>query len=163
MKTKKDLLIILILALCLFCLFSYTFKLDPEEHFKKYILDPIPKSVKNIKVDQTSSIYGYAYLFGFDIDKEDLKLIIDSKSLTTTTYIGYSDGYFHVENYGGYKMISLLVYGNRKQAKWFHPESWKNPDCYCYITSINHQNDRRILLFNKEENKAYFYIERSGD
>ena len=143
-------------------------KLDPEEHFKKYILDPIPKSVKNIKVDQTMKYYGYAYLFGFDIDKDDLKLIIDSKLLIKTTYTGYSVGSFDVEyHYKDYDAMSILVYEyNQKPARWFHPELWKNPDCYCYITLINsqvRQIETRILLFNKEENKAYFFIERTRD
>ena len=164
MKTKKYLLSISICALCLFFLLSCTKKYDPEEHFKKYILDPIPKSVKNIKVDQTMKYYGYAYLFGFDIDKDDLKLIIDSKLLIKTTYTGYSVGSFDVEyHYKDYDAMSILVYGLDKPARWFQPESWKNPDCYCYITMINYQNDFRILLFNTEENKAYFYIERSRD
>ncbi len=163
MKTKKYLLDIIIIALCLFCLSSCSKKLDPEEHFKKYILDPIPKSVKNIKVDQTMGIYGYAYLFGFDIDREDLNLIIDSKSLIKTTYNGYAVGSFDVK-YKDYDSMCILVYEyNQKQAQWFQPESWRNPDCYCYITTINYQNDFRILLFNKKENKAYFYIERSRD
>jgi hypothetical protein len=161
MKTKKHLLIILIFVLCWFCLFSYVIKLDPEEHFKKYILNPIPKSVKNIKVDQTMSFYGYAYLFGFDIDKEDLKLIIDSQSLTSATYIDYALGCFDIEyHFKDYDGLMIRVYGDNKPARWFHPKSLKNPDCYCYITEINNQNDRRILLFNKEENKAYFFIEK---
>jgi len=161
MKTKKYFQGISICILCLF-LFSCTEKPDPEEHFKKYILDPIPKSVKNIKVDQTMIYYGYAYLFGFDIDREDLNLIIDSKSLQTILNVEYTaHGSFYFEyNQEGW---DCGVYGNKKQAKWFHPELWYNPDCYCYLTRINHQNDFRILLFNKVENKAYFYIEKSRD
>ena len=162
MKKKKYILIILIFTLCLFCFSSCTKKLDPEEHFKKYILYNIPKSVKNIKVDQTMRYYGYAYLFGFDIDREDLNLIIDSKSLIKTTYTGYIVGSFDVEyHYKDYDSMRIRLYGLDKPARWFQPESWKNPDCYCYITMINDQNDFRILLFNKIENKAYFYIERS--
>jgi hypothetical protein len=164
MKTKKYLLRISICILCLFCFSSCTERPDPEGHFKQYILNPIPKSVKNIKVDQTKILYGYGYLFGFDIGKDDLKLIIDSQSLSSATYIDYVGGSFHVEyHYKDYDEFGILVYGERKPARWFHPESWKNPDCYCYITTINHQHDDRILLFNKEENKAYFYIERSRD
>lgn len=163
MKTKRYLLRVSICFLCLFCLSSCKKKLDQEEYFKKYILDPIPKSVKNIKVDQTIRYYGYGYLFGFDINREDLNLIINSKSLKKITHVGYSNGYLNLEYNNDPGGIILPVYGNMKAAQWFDPESWINPDCYSYIKMINHQNDFRILLFNAEENKAYFYIERSRD
>jgi hypothetical protein len=162
---RKGILFVVIFSLCLFCFSSCTERPDPQEHFKKYILDPIPKSVKNINVDETKIFCEYAYLFGFDINKEDLKLIIDSKSLTPAKLIDYTAGSFNLDyHYKDYEGMSIPVYGyNQKPASWFHLELWKNSDCYCYITEINNQNDRRILLFNKEENKAYFYIERSGD
>ena len=163
MRTKKYYLRISICILCLFCLSSCTKKLDPEEHFKKYILDPIPKSVKNINVDQTKSIYGYAYIFGFDIDREDSNLIINSKSLKKIIYVGYSHGYLDLDYDYNLEGVSFPVYGLNKPAQWFHPETWINPDCYSYVTRVNHQNDFRVLLFNPEENKAYFYIERSRD
>lgn len=165
MKTKKYLLRISICTLCMFCFSSCAKKLDPDVHFKKYILDPIPKSVKNINVDQTMIYYGYAYLLGFDINKEDLKLIIDSNSLTPAILIDYAAGSLNLEyHYKDYVGMRIPVYEyDQKPASWFHLELWKDPDCYCYITFINGQNDYRILLFNKEENKAYYYIERSRD
>jgi hypothetical protein len=157
MKTKKYILNVLIFTLCSLCLSSCIEKPDPVSHFKRYILDPIPKSVKNIKIDQTSMFNGYAYLFGFDIEREDVNLIIESNSLTKKT-VRYSNGYFDVDNVGRYNRISLIVYGSRKQAEWFNPELWTNPDAYVYYKRIDTHADSQILLFNEEENKAYFFI-----
>ena len=158
MKTKKYILNVLIFTLCFLCLSSCIEKPDPVSHFKRYILDPIPKSVKNIKIDQTSMFNGYSYLFGFDIAREDINLIIESKSLTKKT-VRYSDGRFIVDNVGRYNTISLLVYArNEKQAEWFNPELWTNPDAYVYYKRIDTNVDYQILLFNEEENKAYFFI-----
>ena len=158
MKTKKYLLRFSICTLYLLCLTSCSKKLDPEEHFKKYILDPIPKSVRNIKVDQTESFYGYAYLFEFDIDRKDLKLIRDSKSLKIIPTIEYVKKCFLITYDQEGNSILLEIYEYRKQAQWFHPELWRNYDAYGYF-KFNHQTDIRLLLFNTEENKAYFYTE----
>ena len=79
MKTIK-------ITLCIFSL-SMVFlscakkKIEPSEYFKIYILEPQPKSVTNMKVDQTSNILGYGYVFGFNIEKNDLTKIIDSLTL----------------------------------------------------------------------------------
>ena len=157
MKTKKYILNVLIFTLCSLCISSCIEKPDPVSHFKQYILDPIPKSVKNIKIDQTSMFNGYSYLFGFDIEREDVNLIIESNSLTTAT-VRYSDGRFRVDNVRGNIIGSLLVYGSRKKAEWFNPELWTNPDAYVYHKRIDTHADSQILIFNEEENKAYFFI-----
>ena len=160
MELKKYILSVFIYSLCFFCLSSCTNKRD--ELFEKYILNPIPKSVRNIKIDQTKSVSGYGYLFVFDIHSEDLNLIISSKSLTKISNVEYHQGYLYLEyHHEDINSIGLPIYGNSKQARWFHPELWRNPDTYGYIKSNLDQNDFRILLFNKEENKAYFYIEKS--
>ena len=54
--------------------------------------------------------------------------------------------------------VSFFVYGNMKKAEWFNPELWTNPDAYVYYKEIDTRADCQILLFNEEENKAYFFI-----
>ena len=49
--------------------------------FKRYVMDPIPALVENIKVGYSEPIGAYTYIFRFDITSEDLELILSEKSL----------------------------------------------------------------------------------
>ena len=48
--------------------------------FKRYVLDSIPQSVSEIKVDHDKWRLRYGYVFRFDIDQADVDKIVRSRS-----------------------------------------------------------------------------------
>ncbi|MHC4439476.1 MAG: hypothetical protein ACYS3S_19135, partial [Planctomycetota bacterium] len=63
--------------------------------FRQYILDPIPKSVTNIRADQPKKILGYKYTFRFNINRDDLALLIDSRHFMRVWNVKYKNGYLY--------------------------------------------------------------------
>jgi hypothetical protein len=60
--------------------------------FRKYVLDPIPKSVADIKVDEIEKRgLGHIYVMRFEIQKDDVALIIDSRQYEKFTSVTYNE------------------------------------------------------------------------
>ena len=64
----------------------------PEETFRQYVLNPIPKSVKNIRADQPKNFGGYRYTFRFNINRGDLALLTDSRPFVRIWNVKYQEG-----------------------------------------------------------------------
>jgi hypothetical protein len=157
----------------------------PEETFRQYILDPIPKSVTNIKADQPKKIFGYKYTFRFNISRDDLVLLLNTQAFIEVWNVKYKNGLLEwgwgqtdpielkMPKYG----LSLPLYGNNwdspREPKWFKPGKWKNPEAYAFYKVgdlINNQafeHDGRslggrvtieVLLYNKNKSEAYFIV-----
>ena len=161
---------ILIIGVCIIFMshLSCTKKiLDPSEHFKTYFLDPIPKSVTDIKVDQTKDFWGYGYVFGFNIEREDLNLIINSKALKKVSSFEYcKDGIISITyKPSDFSMPDIFIpiyYPWAKQEPiWFHPELWNNPETYVNIKDDTKPSYIQILIYNRETRQAYYYVDKS--
>lgn len=159
-------------------------KARASETFKKYVLDPIPTSVKNIKADQPGKTFGYIYTFRFNISREDLSLLINSQPFIRIWNLKYKNGMLEwawgytdpieleAPKYG----ISLPLYeygGGSHGPSWFRPGQWDNPEAYSFYkigdlinTQIfeqdGHHSDGwetiQILLYNEKEGEAYFIV-----
>lgn len=152
------------------------------EIFTKYILDPIPKSVTNIKADRPRLFLGYTYTLRFNINKADLALITESRPFQRVwgvTYGMFGKGHLNWNwgppgsaHAGG---IAIIVYhpkGGRREPKWFTPNLWDDPDMYAFRKVGDHENtetmgyhkkaneqvDTQVLLYNEKEQEAYFII-----
>ena len=157
----------------------------PEETFRQYVLSPIPKSVTNIKADQPKNIMGYKYTFRFNISRDDLALLIDSRHFIEVWNVKYKNGMLDwgwghtdpielkIPKYG----LSLPLYGNNwdspREPKWFKPGRWENPEAYAFykvgdlvnIQAFEHDGRSlggrvtiEVLLYNEKEGKAYFIV-----
>ena len=116
----------------------------PEELFRQYVLSPIPKSVTNIKADQPRNFRGYICTFRFNISRDDLTLLIDSRPFVEVWHVKYKDGNFEwgLGNAGFIDLKiakyahSMPLYGNNwdspREPKWFKPGRWKNPEAYAF-------------------------------
>ena len=158
---------------------------QPEETFRKYVLDPIPKSVANIKADQTGKLFSHKYTFRFNISRDDLSLLLNSQPFIEVWNVKYKNGALewgwgrvglgelNIPKYG----YSLPLYGNNwdspHEPKWFKPGRWKNPEAYAFYKVgdfVNFQvleHDGRIsggrvtikvLLYNEKEGEAYLIV-----
>jgi hypothetical protein len=163
-------------------------KARASETFKKYVLDPIPSSVKNIKADQPGKTFGYIYTFRFNISREDLSLLINSQPFIRIWNVKYKNGMLEMlgwdwdytdpieiemPKYG----LSLPLYGDvwnlPREPAWFKPGIWDNPETYsfykvgdlintqifeCKDQDLDGRETIQVLLYNEKEGEAYFIV-----
>ena len=60
--------------------------------FKRYVRNPIPKSVKNIKVHRPRELSGRRYVMRFKISQADLMLILNSRRFKEMMDVNYRRG-----------------------------------------------------------------------
>ena len=167
--------IFLSISLCEFRGMSET---KASETFRQYVLNPIPGSVRNIRVDKPKYINGYRYTFRFNINRKDLSLLINSKPFVRVWNIKYRDGSldWYWDRDGpllgiGTHGSSMLCY-NRSDRKpdWFKPGLWDNPETYAFwkegdlvnIETFDKKSsgpvEIRLLLYNENDAEAYFVV-----
>ncbi len=124
--------------------------------FRYYILNPIPASVTDIRVDHARVFFGYGYTFRFKIARADVAAIIGSRPFQRVRNVGYeSGGTLHFE-WSPTSWEGLAVYpsGQGKPA-WFTPDSWQDPEAYAY-QELAEQKTTYLLLYNEHVGEAYF-------
>ncbi|MBN2182110.1 MAG: hypothetical protein JW715_09365 [Sedimentisphaerales bacterium] len=156
-KLAGIILFICIFSLCI-CIYATVIlmKTPPSEIFSRYVLNPIPESVTNIKVDRPKKVWGYLYTFRFDINKEDLDLIINSKPLKRVWNVKYIDGFLEWE-WDPKHSLSLPVYAHwgAFEPLWFRPEKLGPTESYAYDKEEG-QTNVQVLLYNQKKGQAYF-------
>ena len=153
---------------------------QPTEIFTKHILDPIPKSVTNLKADRPYCFQGYTYTLKFNINKTDLALITGSRPLQRVWNVWYGNGRlgWNWDPPGGaYRRgIQIIVYhpkgGRREPTWWFTPNLWDDSEAYAfqkvgdqvnaqaveYHRKAYDQENTQVLLYNEKDQEAYFII-----
>jgi hypothetical protein len=136
--------------------------------FKQYILDPIPKSVTNIRADQPKKLLGYRYTLRFDINRTDLTLLIDSKSLKRVWNVKYKKGRLDWawDTWNGWTLngVTITVYDSgycRYEPLWFNPQRWDHPEAYALYETKKSRINTRVLLYNEKKGEAYYIVGRS--
>jgi hypothetical protein len=146
-------------ALVLVTVFAFKMLYGPWI-FIRYVRFPIPKSVKNIKADRPKwEISGHKYVMRFKINKDDLKLILDSRPFKEMIDVRYRGSVlsWNLDPHHG-EMIPL--YTSREEPKWFRPDQWKNPKVYRYRErDTSYRLHLQVLIYNEEVGEAYL-IER---
>ncbi len=159
-------------------------KARASQAFRQYVLNPIPKSVTNINADPASIIFGYTYTFRFNINRDDLALLINSRPFIRVWNVKYKNGCISWEwDRAGPMGIakhghSMPLYGDvwdlPREPAWFKPELWDNPEAYGFLKVGNLVNiqalerDRQksrgrltiqVLLYNEKQGEAYFVVD----
>jgi hypothetical protein len=122
----------------------------PKRLFKEHILDPIPKSVKEIKVDRAREFSGYGYVFHFKISGEDLDRIVESRPFERM-FISYEYGNLYFGNTG------LSVYPPGEEPAWFIGWELRGSEGYAYEEVKGGKSYTWVLIFNQELEEAYFF------
>jgi hypothetical protein len=160
-------------------------QVPPEETFRQFVLSPIPKSVTNIKADQTSKIFGYTCTFRFNISRDDLNQLIDSRPFVEVWHVKYKNGMLEwglghagpIELKMAKYAHSTPLYGDvwdlPREPVWFKPGLWDNPEAYAFykigdlvnIQAFEHDGRNlggrvimQVLLYNEKEGEAYFIV-----
>jgi len=143
--------------------------------FKKYVLDPIPKSVADIKADEIGKRgLGHIYVMHFNIQKTDAALIINSRQYEKFTSVTYHEqGYLHWhgsqdQGFDVEKMYLDLGTGGglplytkergQDKPEWFHPNDMANSVSYVAKEKFGRSTryTTKVLTFDEDLEEAYF-------
>lgn len=152
-------LTVVCVGFCLCQLGGCTGPLDPEEMFARYIQNPIPSSVANIKVSG-HAFMGYSYKFKFDISRSDLDAIVASHSLERMRSASCSSRGIDWELPSGKLAGGATWFADSDvRPKWFAPEEWEEPEVYVLDQAT--QPRLQILLYDETLGQAYFIVRGS--
>jgi hypothetical protein len=140
-----------------------------SEVFRQYIIEPIPESVTDIKADQPRTIRGYGYTLRFNINREDLGLIIDSEPFQKVRNVEYRNGDLH---WGWDRRHSenAIIYSGWAKPRWFKPNISESSEVYVFVKIGDLVNTQlyeykikaydkkylKILIYNPKKGQAYF-------
>ncbi len=135
-----------------------------DDLFREYILDPIPGSVTDIKVDQPKTHGGYGYVFRFALNRADLELIRQSGPLRETEDIISDDTGllwtwkdWESTETSGERAVAFSMYALAPSPSWYDLSAWENPEAYALRQEDKEENtDIQVLLYNDELGQAYF-------
>lgn len=157
--------------------------------FKKYVCNPIPKSVRNIEAhgegEFLSSIFGRKYLMHFKINKADVGRILNlrkSRRFRQVGWVSHSNGSIYwgdvppwerqnqseftpmVHYEYEYEGLSLYeLYDGRPGPEWFRPNDWESPKVYVFKERVGHYQEHiQILIYNEEADEAYCVEHQEG-
>jgi len=131
--------------------------------FKKYVCNPIPKSVKDIKVHRPWELNGHRYVMHFKISKADLQIILSSRRFKEMSDVTYSDGLLSLMEDPSSGEYLLLYLSGRRKPEWFRLEQWSNPKGYRFREmSISYQEHLQVLIYNEQLAEAYFIEHKGG-
>ena len=150
--------------------------------FRQYVLDPIPASVTNIKADQPKNILGYKYTFRFNINREDMDLLIDSRPFVKVWNVKYRKGFLgwgwdHAGPLGmSQRGQSMTLYHRHHwpwKPLWFRLKISDSSEVYVYykvgdlenveafdrdMKKSNGRVETRVLIYNAKKSEAYFIV-----
>ena len=175
-------LIIVTVVLVLISAYTVVLKFTYEAQiFKKYVYNPIPKSVRNIKAHRPPEVSGHRYVMHFEIGKTDLPLILKSKPFKEVEWIKYKNGFIYwgdtppweKQNKDGYvpeplhyegKSLYLYApYEGRPEPIWFKPNDWDSPKVYCFRErTINNREHIQFLIYNEDIDEVYIVEYQEG-
>jgi hypothetical protein len=150
------LMVVMILGSILVLLGTLHCKHARPRLFRLYILDPIPPSVADIRVDHARKLFGYGYTFRFKIAKTDVAAIVGSRPFRRVRNAKYENRGALDFEWSPTSSEELAVYpsGQGKPA-WFRPDSWQDPEAYAYQERAE-QETTCLLLYNEQVGEAYF-------
>jgi hypothetical protein len=164
LKSRKLLVVLVVLLLCgtMFLIYSTLLKPKPSELFLKYVLDPIPASVTNMKVKQMGAFRGHTYVFRFDINRADLDLIIQSRPFREAQIINCQGGnLFWVWKDSNDGLAFSIDAG---KLSWYTLESWEEPETYALVKEGKSSKgvettDIQVLFYNAKLGQAFFIVD----
>jgi hypothetical protein len=144
--------------------------------FKKYVLEPIPKSVADIKVHELDVPgLGRRHVMRFKIEKNDVTLILNSRAFREFDSVSYNElGYLTWHGapnvtvdpaegpqivFGGGAWLPLYTKQRQQdEPEWFNPNALSSPKAYV-LTQRHGKSTRdltKVLVFDEDTEEAYF-------
>ena len=184
-STSQKPYIIITVSISIILMCFIVLKLTHESRiFNKYVCNPVPKSVRNIKIhgrDWPSwGIFGYKYVMHFKISKPDLPLVLSSKRFKEIEWLKYKNGFItwgdtppwetknegeHAAhpNWEGYSLGLYPQSDGQAGPAWFKPDDWENPKIYVFRErNTSYQQQIQILIYNEELEEAFLAEDFEG-
>jgi len=136
------------------------------EVFRRFVMDPIPDSVIDIRMDQPKTGGGYGYVLRFGISEAHLKSVLEAQSpplrdafLTNDPGDGFLSWRWNGPSFSldGHAMS---LYGRRSSPLWYDLPSWEDVEVYALVQEDKDWDnpDIRVLIYNAELQQAYFIV-----
>lgn len=140
-------------------------KTPSPELFRRYVSDPIPASVMNIRSDRDLPVYRYAYTFRFNINESDLALLVNSRPFQKISNVKYDSQTGLYWEWDSRRSHTMSVYGPgqgrpwwwQRKPRWFTPDRWDNPQAYAFKDKSQNWSIQ-VLLYNDKLGQAYFIV-----
>lgn len=155
--------------------------------FKKYVCNPIPKSVRNIKTHGQGwpswEIFSHKYVMHFKIGEADLPLILGSKQFKEVEWFkykngslewgdtppwekkieGWSSGVGPAPHWEGEGLSLYPRYKGRPGPAWFKPNDWDSPKVYIFKERyVSYQKHIQFFIYNEDIDEAYLIEYQEG-
>ncbi len=151
--------------------------------FRRYVCNPVPESVKNIRVHRPWELSGHRYVLRFDISKADMQLILNKRRYREVTDVEYDGGLLRwdldaprtdAENAGGeldpnrtvLRRESMSLYSTsaeNPEPKWFRPADWAGAKGYRFKEmTVRYRAHIQIIVYNEQLGRAYCIEYQAG-
>jgi len=149
----------------LICPVIFLLKTPSSELFRRYVLEPIPASVMDIKSDRDLPVYRYAYTFRFNINESDLAQLVNSRPFQKISNVKYDSQKGLYWEWDSRRSHTMLVYSPgqgrpwwwQRKPRWFTPDRWDNPQAYVFRDKSENWSVQ-VLLYNEKLGQAYFIV-----
>ena len=128
---------------------------SPSRVFRRYVLDPIPASVTEIKADRPWEFTGHRYILQFSISRADVQSILKSRAFKEIRDVEYDNGalwWWWIEDpHRGGSVHLYAPYDGRPGPEWFRPQDWHSPQAYALQEQLDWEHIQ-VLLYNEQPN-----------
>jgi hypothetical protein len=167
-KSKYYTLLLLVsVVICITVVGVLIVKLLPSVLFQKVVLNPIPVSVRNIRVSRSVSILfkNHTYVLRFNVSKADLALILGSREFKEISYVKYNNGTLDYGDRwsnarGSFSKTRGLdlreTWWSKCPPRWFRLGDWKSFKAYMLEKEEIGYYGVHLLLYNEEQGESYF-------
>lgn len=122
---------------------------EPSELFRKHIVDPIPPSVMDIKVEQTRVVFGFVYQF--KIEPKDFALILESGPFQLVMNVRYEKGTLDWD-WGPTAGVTIPVYEESWRGSspaWLNPSQWQGSKAYALRNDQPGRTITKVLIYDE--------------
>lgn len=169
LRSQRSVLIITVLFLFGLAFLIYVIsafqKRRTADLFRQYIVNPIPVSVTQIKVDHPQRHGGYGYVFRFNINQEDYERICESRPFRDVENLYYINGKdlswdwkdWISTKQSGERGVAFGIYDLVRKPSWYDLPTWENPEAHA-LHKVDEKNNKdiQVLLYNRDIGQAYF-------
>lgn len=129
-----------------------------RELFKQHVLDPIPESIREIRVDRTQQVFGYGLTFRFKVSGADLDRILESRPFTEMMNISYRNRVLHWDSEPSGGQTVLLYPSESDVPTWFDLEIQEATQGYAVFDDQGYRWSMWILIYQPVLEDTYFIV-----
>jgi hypothetical protein len=119
---------------------------SPSRFFSRALIDPIPGSVVNIKIDRMYAALDHIFVLSFSVSETDVNNILIQKEFRPLGYVRYEAG---VLRWSG---RTFPICEHKSPPSWFDVQTWSSPEIYGVEKRSGYE---QYLIYNKSKGQAF--------